>query len=87
MDFNITSDKCWVLQYLEQARLSGSWAQGQGHCGYYKKTTTFVTLWSLLLLMDFNITAQMLGMTISRASPWLKVKVTMAIFRKTLSSL
>ena len=31
MDFEITSYKCWVIQYLEQVQLSESWAQGQGH--------------------------------------------------------
>ena len=39
----LISHKCWVWQYFEQVWLSGSWAQGQGHYGYFQNKTFVIT--------------------------------------------
>ena len=82
MDFHITSHKCLVWQYLEQVWLSVARAQGQCHSGYF-----VIALEPTFIGLKYNF-IQMLNMTISRAfdfrGPGFKVKVTVAIFKKTV---
>ena len=76
----------WLLKMCGHPA-SGSWAQGQGHCVYFQKN--FVIPLEPTFINGFYFT-QILGMTISQASLTfrvLEVKVTVAVFRKTLSSL
>ena len=38
---SITTHKCWVWLCLKQVWLSGFWAYGQGHYGYFRKKNVF----------------------------------------------
>ena len=81
MDFNITSHKCCI----EQVRLSGLWAQGQGHCGYFKKHFVIALAHTFIDGFSYdhtNVGYDNISSKFDFQGPGHKVKVTLAIFRK-----